>query len=185
MRKSFIVVSLVVMMAMVLLLVLSGCSPQTLSTAAFKMAGSKVDNENVLSSGALKVTSSKVVDDNIVIQGKTTIDPSVSTYIQYYVGKEFPGTTTNCILCAGFNADDNGNFELVLPTSKLRGSGKYDIVFEQNPNSNSILPPEHWMAFYKDTAGVVHFGDISSMGEIANLALTVGMEIVETKVNVK
>ena len=154
-------------MAVVLSLVLLGCSSKTLST------------------GALKVTSAKVVNNNIVIEGTTTLDPAKSTYIQYYVGKEYAGTTTNCIYCAGINADANKNFKLELSVpDKLRGSGKYDIVFEQNPSSNTILPPEHWMAFYRDSAGTVHFGDISSMGEISNLAMTVGMQIVETKVNV-
>jgi hypothetical protein len=60
----------------------------------------------------------------------------------------------------------------------LKGEGRYEIVLEQNPRSNTILPPEHWAAFRKTKEGIV-FGDISAMGEIANLSLTVGMELVQ------
>jgi hypothetical protein len=105
------------------------------------------------------------------------VDPSKSTYIQYYVGKHYPGTLTNCILSDGFHTAPDGSFELELPVSSLRGPGQYEIALEQNPNGNTILPPEHWIAFRKTKEGIV-FGDISAMGEIANLALTVGMELV-------
>ena len=100
------------------------------------------------------------------------------------MGKEFPGTLSNCILCVGIETDKQGNFTLVLPVAKLKGAGRYSIVLEQNPRANSIIAPNHWMAFYKED-GAVHFGDISAMQEISNLALTVGMAIVDTEVEVR
>jgi hypothetical protein len=138
----------------------------------------------LINTGALKINDVQVIDGNIVVNGTTNIDPGKSTYIQYYVGKEIPNTNSNCIYAAGFNADSSGNFQLVLPVSKLKGNGVYKIALEQNPKSNTILPPEHFMAFYKDADGVVHFGDISSMGELSNLAITVGMHISECEVTV-
>jgi hypothetical protein len=135
-------------------------------------------------SNSITITSSKVEKNTLIVEGKTTIDPAISNYIQYYIGKEYPGTTTSCIYCDGLYTDDQGNFKLELPIAYLKGNGTYKIIFEQNPNSNKILPPEHFIAFWKDEEGTVHFGDISSMGELSNLALTVGMKIAETEVTI-
>ncbi len=132
----------------------------------------------------LSITSTRVEKDQIIVTGKSSIPTATSSYIQYYVGKEFPGTLSNCILCAGIETDKQGNFTLVLPVAKLKGAGRYSIVLEQNPRANSIIAPNHWMAFYKED-GAVHFGDISAMQEISNLALTVGMAIVDTEVEVR
>lgn len=131
----------------------------------------------------LAITSTKVSDGNVYITGTTKINPEKSTYIQYYVGKKYQNTLTTCILCNGFNADKEGHFQLTLPVKSLKGPGSYQIVLEQNPVSNAILPANHWQAFKKDEKGV-QFGDITSMGEISNLALTVGMKIAETEVNI-
>jgi|WetSurMetagenome_2_1015567.scaffolds.fasta_scaffold116424_1 hypothetical protein len=150
--------------------------------AALETRVNRLTNPVLVSTGALKVTSAKVANGNLEVTGTTTIDPGLSIYIQYYIGKEYPGTTSNCIYAAGINGDSSGHFSLELPVTKLKGSGTYKIAFEQNPRSNSILAPEHFMAFYKDSDGVIHFGDVSSMGELSNLAMTVGMEIVECEV---
>ena len=141
--------------------------------------------EALVKTGALTITSSGVVGDNIVVKGETTIDPSKSTYIQYYIGKEYPDTICTCIYCDGLNADMDGHFKLELPKANFRGSGTYRILLEQNPKSNAILGPEHFKAFWKDEGGVVHFGDVSAMGQLTNLAAAVGMEIVETKVTIR
>ncbi len=133
----------------------------------------------------MNITYSDFADGNLIVRGTTSIDPSVSTYIQYYVGKEYANTLSNCLLCSGINADASGNFELVIPYASLKGDGVYTVVLEQNPRSNTILAPEHWKAFYKNEAGDVLFGDISSMKEISNLALTVGMKAAETTITVK
>ncbi len=61
----------------------------------------------------------------------------------------------------------------------MKGNGNYKLVLEKNPNSNIILAPSHWSAFTKDADGNVVFGDITSMEEISNLALTVGMQTAE------
>jgi len=126
----------------------------------------------------IHITDIRQMDENIIVRGTSDVDPSKSTYIQYYIGKHYPGTLTNCILSDGFHAAGDGSFELKLPVSALRGPGQYEIALEQNPKGNSILPPEHWIAFRKTEGGIV-FGDISAMGEIANLALTVGMELTQ------
>jgi hypothetical protein len=125
----------------------------------------------------IRITDIRQTDDHVVVSGTSTVDRSKSTYIQYYIGKHYPGTLTNCIVSDGFNVSPDGAFDLKIPISSLRGAGNYEIALEQNPNSDTILPPEHWVAFRKTEAGIV-FGDISAMGEIANLALTVGMELV-------
>lgn len=130
------------------------------------------------SAAEIHIAQIRQADGQIIIRGISKVDPSRSTYIQYYIGKSYPGTLTNCILSDGFHATRDGSFELKLPVSSLKGSGQYEIALEQNPNSDAILPPEHWMAFRKTEAGIV-FGDISAMGEIANLALTVGMELAQ------
>ena len=64
---------------------------------------------------------------------------------------------------------------MTVPVANLKGPGTYRIVLEQNPLSDKIIPPEKWMAFRK-VDGRIIFGEISAMGEIENLALTVGME---------
>lgn len=125
---------------------------------------------------AIQIESAIVLKESIQITGGTSISPKVSSYIQYYVGKVYPGTISNCIYADGFNVDDNGRFTVEIPLEKLKGEGRYQIVLEQNPERNAILPPEHWIAFRK-VDGKIVFGEISSMGEISNLALTVGMEI--------
>ncbi len=112
----------------------------------------------------------------VIVRGTSDVDRTNSTYIQYYIGKRYPGTLTNCILADGFHVSKDGSFELEIPVSALKGPGDYEIALEQNPGSNAIVPPEHWMAFRKSEGKIV-FGDISSMGEISNLALTVGMEL--------
>ncbi|WP_320044567.1 hypothetical protein [uncultured Desulfobacter sp.] len=125
---------------------------------------------------AIHIKSAHVSKESIRITGITSISPKISTYIQYYVGKVYPDTISNCIYADGFNVDDNGKFIVEIPLEKLKGMGRYQIVLEQNPKRNAILPPEHWVAFRKVNGKIV-FGEISSMGEISNLALTVGMEI--------
>jgi hypothetical protein len=131
------------------------------------------------SAGAkIHIAEIRQMDELVIIRGNSDVDTSRSTYIQYYVGKHYPGTLTNCILCDGFHTARDGSFELKLPVSSLKGSGQYEIALEQNPNSDTILPPKHWIAFSKTDGGIV-FGDISAMGEIANLALTVGMELAQ------
>ena len=125
---------------------------------------------------AIRIESALVLDDSIQITGATSIPPQISNYIQYYVGKVYPETISNCIYAAGFNVDKSGKFTVEIPFETLKGQGRYQIVLEQNPKRNAILPPEHWIAFRK-VDGKIVFGEISSMGEIANLALTVGMEI--------
>ncbi len=127
----------------------------------------------------IEIKSATHVDDQIVIRGISSVDRKKSTYIQYYVGKLYPDTVSNCILADGFHVSDNGTFELIIPVSSLMGKGSYEIALEQNPESNNILAPEHWVAFRKTGEGI-RFGDISSMGEISNLALTVGMELTRT-----
>jgi hypothetical protein len=124
----------------------------------------------------IKISSVLQMGDHVVVSGGSTVDLSKSTYIQYYVGKLYPGTLSCCILSEGFQVSDDGTFEMKLPVSSLKGAGRYEIALEQNPNANAILAPEHWIAFKKTDKGFV-FGDISSMGEISNLALTVGMEL--------
>ena len=124
---------------------------------------------------ALSIKETIVRGHDIILKGTTTIPHEASAYIQYYVGKEYSGTLTNCIYSSGFHAEENGAFELTLPAANLKGPGTYRIVLEQNPLSNKIIPPENWMAFRKE-GGRIIFGDISAMGEIENLALTVGME---------
>jgi len=142
-----------------------------------------VGGKNEAASG-IHITDIRQVDGQIIIRGSSEVDPSRSTYIQYYVGKQFPGTLTNCTLCDGFHVTPDGSFELKLPITSLRGPGQYEIALEQNPKGNTILPPEHWTAFRKTDAGIV-FGDISAMGEIANLALTVGMKLVQGEFSVE
>ena len=163
---------------------ITGLSTGLLDIASAKVVKGTWVSVPELATGALTITNAKADNDNLIIKGETAIDPAVSTYIQYYVGKKYEGTTTNCIYCAGINADVDGTFSLELPLTKLKGSGVYEVVFEQNPNSDSIIGPEHWMAFYKDNEGALQFGDISSMGELSNLAMTVGMEIVGIEVTV-
>lgn len=136
------------------------------------------------STSQITISSSQITGDNLVVSGKTAIDTSKSTYIQYYIGKEYDGTISECIYCAGFNTNTDGSFELTLPTSSLKGDGNYKIVLEQNPNSDTILAPSHWTAFAKDTSGNVTFGDITSMDEISNLAQTVNMQIAESEFTV-
>lgn len=132
----------------------------------------------------LSIIDTKVENDKVIIKGKSTIDPEKSTYIQYYIGKEYENTLSNCIVCDGINTDKEGNFELTLPVEKLKGIGKYKIALEQNPNSDKIITPEHWKAFHKEN-DEIKFGDISAMGELSNLALTVGMEVVEGEFEIK
>ena len=144
--------------------------------------GMEIDSvEVVVGDGAhpeskIKISSVLQMGDHVVVSGLSTVDISKSTYIQYYVGKLYPGTLSCCILSEGFQVSDDGTFEMKLPVSSLKGAGRYEIALEQNPNANAILAPEHWIAFKKTDKGFV-FGDISSMGEISNLALTVGMEL--------
>jgi hypothetical protein len=126
---------------------------------------------------SIAITSAQVTGDNLVVKGTTAIDTAKSTYIQYYIGKDFSGTVPVCFACAGFNANKDGTFELSVPTANLKGYGDYEIVLEQNPASDTIIAPSHWQAFTKDDKGnVTTFGDITSMDEISNLALTVGMQ---------
>ena len=132
----------------------------------------------------IEILSVGQVGDHVVIAGSSTVDMSKSTYIQYYVGKLYPGTLSCCLLSDGFHVSDDGSFEMKLPVSSLRGPGNYEIALEQNPRANAILAPEHWIAFRKTEKGIV-FGDISSMGEISNLALTVGMELATATFSVK
>jgi len=129
----------------------------------------------------IQIRQTRVVKNHIVITGRSDIDPGTSSYIQYYIGKIYDGTQPVCIFCDGFHTDSNGDFTLDIPLVDLKGNGKYEIVLEQNPSSNAILPPKHWIAFRKSAEGIV-FGDITSMPEIANLALTVGMAIAKTEV---
>jgi hypothetical protein len=130
------------------------------------------------------ITSAENVGGDIVLKGTTSIDTSKSTYIQYYVGKEYTNTLSNCVVCAGFNVNSDGSFQLTIPNSALKGNGFYTVVLEQNPNSNTILSPDNWKAFYKDAGGNTVFGSISGMKEISNLALTVGMKTAETTLEV-
>lgn len=136
---------------------------------------------NEITTALIHIRQTRVINDRIEITGSSDIDPNISSYVQYYVGKIYDGTQSTCIFCDGFHTDSNGNFTLGIPITDLKGSGRYEIVLEQNPSSNSILPPEHWIAFRKSAKGIV-FGDITSMAEIENLALTVGMAIAETEV---
>ena len=129
---------------------------------------------------AIKISGTTIEGDMLIVRGHTAIDPKVSTYIQYYVGKEYRETVTTCILSAGFSVGTGGDFLLEIPLSRLKGAGQYSLVLEQNPRANGILPPKHWQAFAKTDKGI-EFGDITSMGEISNLALTVGMEIAATE----
>ena len=130
---------------------------------------------------AINIETAQLSEQSILIKGTTSIPPETSNYIQYYIGKMYEGTISCCIYCDGFNTDDEGKFSLEIPISNLRGEGRYEIVLEQNPRTNSILPPKHWVAFRK-VDGKIEFGDITSMGEISNLALTVGMEIDKVEV---
>ncbi len=139
-----------------------------------------VVGDEVLPESKIQISSVRQVGDHVFITGVSKVDISNSTYIQYYVGKQYPGTLSCCILSDGFQVSDDGSFEINIPVSSLKGTGNYEIALEQNPRANTILAPEHWVAFKKTDKGIV-FGDISSMGEISNLALTVGMEL--TKVN--
>lgn len=132
---------------------------------------------------AITILNSKVAGDALIVTGKTTVDPKVSTYIQYYIGKIHNGTLSTCILCDGFNTTADGSFTLTLPVTKLKGPGNYTVVLEQNPKADTILPPKHWLAFFKTDKGIA-FGDITSMDEIANLALTVGMKTAAATVTV-
>ena len=130
------------------------------------------------------ITDTRQIGDRVIVKGRSEIDGAKSNFIQYYIGKHYPGTLTNCILADGFTVAPNGSFELSIPVSSLRGPGNYEIALEQNPAGNKILPPSHWIAFRKSENGIF-FGDISSMGEIANLALTVGMELARTTFSVE
>ena len=130
------------------------------------------------------IADAKQVGNNVIITGKSSVDTGKSTYIQYYVGKMYPDTLSNCILSDGFHVNKDGSFSLAIPVAKLKGPGKYEIALEQNPRSNKILPPKYWVAFRK-VDGKIVFGEISSMGEISNLALTVGMELDQTSFLVK
>ncbi len=135
-------------------------------------------------SSRIIITDTRQIGDRVIVKGKSKIDRSKSNFIQYYIGKHYPGTLTNCILADSFTVAPNGSFKLSIPVSSLRGPGNYEIALEQNPAGNKILPPSHWIAFRKSGDKIV-FGDISSMGEIANLALTVGMELARTTFTVK
>jgi|GEM_PF-4832353 len=143
-----------------------------------------VVGDETLPESKIQISSVRQEGDHVVITGSSKVDISKSTYIQYYVGKQYPGTLSCCILSDGFQVSDDGSFEMNIPVASLKGAGNYEIALEQNPRANTILAPEHWIAFRRTENGIA-FGDISSMGEISNLALIVGMELAKTKFSVK
>jgi len=125
------------------------------------------------------VSDLTVSGSSLRVSGISTIDPAVSSYIQYYIGKEQPDTITACVFSSGIKTSPTGSFLLEIPVQNLPGPGSYQLLLEQNPKGGAGIPPEHWMAIFKDSAGALRFGDITSLGEIAGLIRTFGITMTE------